>query len=360
MDATSATDTFFMENTMDNQVTLDHIAVNRQALLIELHQRQTVVRDYVRGVARQYSTGLYLCGPPGTAKTHTVRSVLDNEIKEPYAYKRGHVTPLGLYELLAEHRDEVIVLDDLARIFKSDTALQVLLAALEPPTSRDFGRLIEYHRQGRSESFSFRGGVIFISNLQLHDDQLLNAFRSRVHVMNYSPTDAELGALMLDIASRGRPAGPNAQTIKPDEGRQVAEHVIREILRLGCRFDLRLLVNKAFPDYLQWKDGEAETNWRDLVTASIEEHLAKSSPKEDERISREDQKEKDRVIVQDILKTHITRDERVRAWTQRTGKSERAFTADLRKLTLGKWCQTDTVSKTAGLGRTQRLIVRDC
>jgi hypothetical protein len=312
-------------NTVDNNVTYEHIVAHRQALLIELHDRQAVVRDYVRGVARQYSTGLYLFGSPGTAKTHTVRSVLDQEIKEIYLYKRGHLTPLGLFELLSEHRDEVIVLDDLAKIFKSDTALQILLAALEPPTSRDFGRRVEYHRQGRSESFSFQGGVIFISNLELHDHQLLNAFRSRVHVLSYSPTQAQLGALMIDIASRGWPANSDLQLIGPEEGQEVAKHVISEILRIGCQFDLRLLVNKAFPDFVQWKEGEAETNWRDLVTASIEEQMANTVPLEIERHSREVRKEEERIILREILRNHTTRDERIRAWTERTNKSERAF-----------------------------------
>ena len=94
--------------------TLDHIEQNRTTLLAELYKRQAVVRDYVRGVARQYATGLYLFGRPGTAKTHTVRAVLEGEIREPYAYQRGHLTPMGLFELIAEHPDEVIVLDDLA------------------------------------------------------------------------------------------------------------------------------------------------------------------------------------------------------------------------------------------------------
>ena len=40
----------------------------------------------MRGVARQYSTGLYLYGAPGTAKTYTVLTTLDNEIKEIYTY----------------------------------------------------------------------------------------------------------------------------------------------------------------------------------------------------------------------------------------------------------------------------------
>ena len=49
-------------------VTLQHIIGNRAALLAELNRRQGIVRDYVRGVARQYATGLYLFGRPGTAE----------------------------------------------------------------------------------------------------------------------------------------------------------------------------------------------------------------------------------------------------------------------------------------------------
>jgi hypothetical protein len=58
-------------------ITLQHIIDNRGSLLAELHRRKAIVRDYVRGVARQYATGLYLFGWPGTAKTHTVRAVLE-------------------------------------------------------------------------------------------------------------------------------------------------------------------------------------------------------------------------------------------------------------------------------------------
>jgi len=73
---------------MDFQQTLACIEVQRPALLRELKRRQAIVRDYVRGVARQYATGLYLFGRPGTAKTHTVRNVLEREIGEPYCSQR--------------------------------------------------------------------------------------------------------------------------------------------------------------------------------------------------------------------------------------------------------------------------------
>jgi hypothetical protein len=306
------------------QATLDFIEQNRAALLADLRKRQAVVRDYVRGVARQYDTGLYLFGRPGTAKTHTVRAVLDGEIREPYAYRRGHLTPVGLFDLLAEHDDEVIVLDDLGSLFKSDVALQILLAALEHPAADDptRSRVVRYKRHRREQSVAFRGGVIGISNRELHDDELLNALKSRVHTPNYDPSDAQLGALMLDLADQGWPAG--RPTVPAAECREVARLVIGVMLRLGCPFDLRLFVNKALLDYQQWKDDETESHRRDLVTASIEEHLIEVRHADD-RPSRDERKVGEYAILREILRDCPWRTERVRAWAERTGKSERAF-----------------------------------
>ncbi len=310
---------------MNTNFTLQHIIDHRDALLADLKRRQAIVRDYVRGVARQYSTGLYLFGRPGTAKTHTVRDVLDGEVREIYAYQRGHLTPMGLFELIADNPDEVIVLDDLGAALKSDVALQILLSALEHPTGRDRGRVVKYRRQGREERAVFRGGIVCISNRELHDDELLGAFKSRVHTLNYDPSDVQLGALMLSIADRGWPSGRPEPEISPEIAREVAYFLIGEMLRLACPFDLRLLVNKAFPDYQQWKDGEAESDWRDLITASIEQHLGAVRHPAETPISREARLDEERAIVRQIVERHTSRDERVRAWVERTGKSERAF-----------------------------------
>jgi hypothetical protein len=306
-------------------LTLQQIVDNRAALLAELRHRQGIVRDFVRGVARQYATGLYLFGGPGTAKTHTVRAVLEKDIREPYIYQRGHLTPMGLFELIAEHRDELIVLDDLAAVLDSDVALQILLSALEHPApgDRTRSRVVKYKRQGREERVPFRGGIICISNRELHGDEMFRALKSRVHTLNYDPSDAQLGALMLGIAELGWPHSGQME-INPEEARTVAHFLIGEMLRLRCRFDLRLFVNKALPDYQQWKDDETESDWRDLVTASIEEHLV-SVRHADERPSRADRKLSEHALVREILEAHESRDERVRAWTERTGKSERAF-----------------------------------
>jgi hypothetical protein len=306
-------------------LTLQHIIDNRAALLAELKARQAIVRDLVRGVARQYATGLYLFGRPGTAKTHTVRALLEKEICEPYTYQRGHLTPMGLFELLAEHPDEVIVLDDLAAVLDSDIALQILLSALEHPApgDRTRSRIVRYRRQGRQERVVFRGGIICISNRELHDDELLGAFKSRVHTLDYNPSDAQLGALMLGLAELGWPHSGEPE-ISPAEARSVAHFVLGEMLRLGCRFDLRLFVNKALPDYQQWKDDETESDWRDLVTASIEEHLV-AVRHANERPSRAARKQDEHALLREIMREYENRADRVRAWTERTGKSARAF-----------------------------------
>lgn len=208
------------------------------------------------------------------------------------------------------------MIDDLGAVLRSDVALQVLLSALEHPTSRDRSRVVKYRRQGREERVAFRGGIVCVSNRELHDDELLGAFKSRVHALNYDPTDAQLGALMLDIADR---------QAAPDAAGEVARFLIGEMLRLSCRFDLRLLISKALPDYQQWRDGEAESDWRDLITASIEEHLVAVRHPVEAPSTREARLADERAIVREIVRAHASRDERVRAWSERTGKSERAF-----------------------------------
>jgi hypothetical protein len=305
------------------KLTLRYIVANQQALLADLERRQAIVRDHVRGVALGYATGLYLHGSPGGGKTHLIRTVLEVEVQEIFCYQRGHLTPLGLFELIADHPDETIVLDDLATLLQSDIALQVLLAALEHPTGRDRSRLVKYRRQGKEKRVWFRGGVICICNLLLNDAAILSAFKSRVHTLNHNPSDAHLGAQILSLAEKGWP--PECPTIAPKEGIMIARFLIEEMLRLDCRFDLRLLVNKAFPVFQQFKDGETESDWRDLVTASVQEELIAVRHGQDSPVSRAARLEEERAIVREILCAHTTRQDQVQAWVARTGKSDRAF-----------------------------------
>lgn len=311
-------------------LTLQHIIDNRSALLGEFHLHNGTVRDLTRGVALGYSPAFYLYGRPGTAKTHTVRDVLECILGETYTYLHGHVTPLGLFEEISKNPDRLLVLDDMSDLFRNEVSLQILLAIVEPPRGKDNGRIVKYRRQGVEKTAYFRNGIICISNRELHNEHLVGAFKSRAQVLHFNPTDAPLGALMLDLAEKGWPTCQ--PTISSAECRMVAEFVISEMLRRGRRFDLRLFVNKALPIYQQVKDGEAESDWRDLVRATIDEELVKIRYSNGHSGSRADRKAEEHGVLQEILQRHTTRADQIKAWIARTGKSQEAFYRRLREV----------------------------
>ena len=89
-----------------------------------------LIRDRVASVVHQYHTGCYLVGRPGTSKTFTVKQTLHNA-NVLWTYRNARMTPMGLFEFMAQHPDYVIVLDDISSLFKNDQAMQILLSALD-------------------------------------------------------------------------------------------------------------------------------------------------------------------------------------------------------------------------------------
>jgi hypothetical protein len=295
--------------------------------LNDLHKRLAVVRDRVRGVALGRQAGLYLFGRPGTAKTHTVIETLE-EVGRPFSYQNGHLTPLGLFDLLVEQPHGLCVLDDVAELLSNRVALQLLLAALGSQLNGD--RIVKYRRKDVDLEVRFTGQLVLISNLELHPSPLLQALKSRVHYIEYAPSDEEIAALMRHIASQGWPS--ERPRLSADQSTEVAEFVIAESIRLGHRLDLRMLVDRAFPDMVQYLDGETESHWRDLVSATLEEQLVAPKYPLRQPIGRQELKEAEQGFVQQLITTHPTREEQLAAWCERTRKSPRAFYRRLAEL----------------------------
>ncbi len=300
-----------------------------------LNRRQSVVRDIVRGVSRGYYPGLYLYGPPGTGKTYTVLRTLAAG-KRAVVYRKGHITPIGLVELLRVHDDAVIVLDDVAEVFSAPTALQIFLAALgrSPEDGEVPGmpnaRVITYKRKGVEERIVFTGGLIAISNLELHGSALLEAIKSRADSIRYAPSDQELAALMLDIAAKGyelqRPkvaGGGGRTTLPPETCREVALFVIEESLRRSSRLDLRVLVDKSFPKRLQHDNGDADNDWKDLVLAGLEEQV--NEPRHTPLAVPAPRPRQEQDVVRQLLASDLSHAEQLAQWNARTGLSPRAF-----------------------------------
>src|SRR3954464_11721428 len=172
--------------------------------LEELLTQQKIIKDRVRGVVHGQSNGMYIHGRAGTSKTYMVRSTLET-LAVNYSYSNGHLTPIGLFDLIAEHQDRVIVLDDVSAIFNQPIALQLLLAALGNPHNGSKARLVRYKTAKETRVVPFTGGLICISNLPLdgHHHEVLAALKDRAFVVNYEPTDEQIHALIGKLAGEG-------------------------------------------------------------------------------------------------------------------------------------------------------------
>lgn len=294
----------------------------------ELVRQITIIKDRVRGVVHRQSTGLYLYGRPGTSKTHLVRTTLDL-MAIGYMSNSGHLTPIGLFDLLEENRDRIVVLDDVSAIFSQPIALQILLAALGNPHDGTGIRTVKYKTAKESRAVRFSGGVICMSNLPLdgHHQEVLAAIRDRVNVIHFDPSDEQIIALIFKLANDG------VGGVDPADATIVSTFLIAECKSHGVRPSVRLYVDKALKDFKLWKSGKCEVHWRDLVISNLQQQLIEL--KYDVRdLSREENSEAERRIALDIHLTFVDRADRITEWVQRTGKSQPSFYRRIKELKL--------------------------
>jgi hypothetical protein len=287
--------------------------------LAELHGKRTLIKDRVRAVVHGHATGLYLYGRPGTSKTYTVRTML-GELSQPHAYDNGHLTPVGLFGLIRDNPQSVIVLDDVSSLFAQPVALQILLACLGNPPDGSRDRTVRYKTAHTDEIVRFSGGIIAISNLPLagHNREVLAALQDRVHVVGYEPTDEQMEAFIYEIAD----TSPRGVSVR--DARMVAHFLLEECRKSETRPSVRLFMDKALPDYCLWREQKSESHWKDLVRSSLQqEAIPHGLPLRD--VSRKERKETEQRLVLSLLSEFPDGSERLEAWKERTGKGKSAF-----------------------------------
>lgn len=296
------------------------------AYLESLMSQIKVVKDRVRGVVHGKLNGLYLYGREGTGKTHTVCSLLD-KLAVSHHYSNGHLTPIGLFELIAENRDRVIVLDDVSAIFNQPIALQLLLAALGNSHDGSRTRYVNYKTAKGEVRIPFTGGVIAISNLALngHHNTILRALRDRIFTINYEPSDEQIIALIQSIAAKG------VNRFPPTDCTKVCNFLVHECQIREIRPSVRLFVDKAMRDFEVYQDGLTETHWKDLIRSNLEQQLVElQHPTND--LSRKEQLAAEQRIALEVMLSFETKTERIAEWTSRTGKSQASFYRRIKEL----------------------------
>ena len=223
------------------------LSAEQQIHLQSFQTKLTLIEDRVRSVAGLYHTGCYLVGRPGTSKSFTVKKELD-QTGVAWVYKNARMTPMGLFCFIAEHPDQILVLDDIGSLFKSEQALQILLAALDGDPTK--ARTITYKSKDEDLRVQFTGGIIALSNSPLRSDPLAKALGSRVVLVEHEPTDEEIAAY-----------------------------------------------DKAVRDYRQYKNGHSQTPWRDLVRTS----LMRLATESHEPLSKKEEIENQRQLVRQVM-----------------------------------------------------------
>lgn len=281
--------------------------------LTTLEQKLQLVRDRVVGVAQGYDNGFYLWGEGGTSKSFTVEQTLD-AISRRYVLTNTRITPKGLFELLRDFPDSIHVLEDVETLLKEKTAANILRSALWGQVNAHgvVERPVQWAISGDRQEFLFTGGLIFTVNCPLDNLPELRALKTRIPVVQFSPTNEEIAALMHQIASAGYQYGPH--TLGPAACLEVMAVIIERSTRIQRNLDLRLLIN-GFHDRLQWQNGFAETHWIDLLDSRIKERVTEPT----EPMGRQAQSAEEQELLGRIV--DLPASERLRAWIEATGKS---------------------------------------
>ncbi len=169
----------------------------------EIAERFAILDIMTKAVVAGEVRAMIVSGPPGVGKSFTVEKELERvstfglntsrEIK--YKIVTGSASAIGLYQILFEHSgtDDVLVFDDCDSILFDEDCLNLLKGALDSGKPRKISWLKESNILAAADipnSFTFRGNVIFITNLKFDSvrnqkmQEHLGALTSRCHYLD--------------------------------------------------------------------------------------------------------------------------------------------------------------------------------
>ena len=179
--------------------------VDNKAIEFPINQRFQFVEQIVSMIARRVTPSVVITGEGGLGKTHTVINSLKavglNDIteiiadaddgvvvdrKNNFVVIKGFSTAKGLFKLLYENKDSIVVFDDCDSILKDPDALNLLKGALDSYDKRFISWNTNAIDDNLPRTFQFTGGVVFISNLT--QDKISQALRSRSMCIDLSMT----------------------------------------------------------------------------------------------------------------------------------------------------------------------------
>jgi hypothetical protein len=168
-----------------------------------IRKRFDILDQMTDAVANGVVRGLIVSGPPGVGKSFGVERILDEYDAMAKLSNRplrteivkGSMTPIGLYQTLFNNSESgnILVFDDCDSILFDEVCLNMLKAVLDSGKKRMLSWKSESNalrREGIPDRFEFKGGCIFITNVNFENVRSkkikdhLAALMSRCHYID--------------------------------------------------------------------------------------------------------------------------------------------------------------------------------
>lgn len=291
----------------------EHVPVPSDSAAVEpltaLEERQQLLAHHVRLVARKMSHALFVFGSQGgLGKSRTILRTLDNEGITPVLIN-SHVTPLALYGILYQHREErVIFFDDVDSMFSSMAHLGLLRSALWGNP-----RTVTYNSSQLADlpaTFEFTSQCIFAANVIPKKNDAFKAVLSRCDIFELSATNEEVIEMMRAISANGfQGLSPNLCATLIDFISENSE-------------DRQLSMRLLGPSLRKLTYARSEClDWRPLVKSQLQ-----TLGRKNDATKRLDNRNKDlRLLEQLLQKFPESIKDQQNHWCKATGKSRASF-----------------------------------
>jgi hypothetical protein len=144
-----------------------------EAIIERMHTKFENVTEYANGIVTQAIRGMVVSGPGGIGKTETLTRIFEDAAEKKLIkfehVKGGNVTPIHFFKMLYENRFEknVMMMDDVDKIYNSEDSLNLLKAALDSSIRRRINWSSEaalLRNNDIESSFEYKGSLVFITN----------------------------------------------------------------------------------------------------------------------------------------------------------------------------------------------------
>jgi replicative DNA helicase len=157
-----------------------------------INTRFTFLEKLTKMTALGMTQSLVITGEGGLGKTFTVTKTIKNTLTDMdnVHIVKGHSTARGLYNILHDNRNKLIVFDDCDSVLKDKVALNILKGALDSYDERIISWSSHMPKNSEYENeFEFTGAIIFISNMRKDDIDQAILSRSMVVDLTMSVED---------------------------------------------------------------------------------------------------------------------------------------------------------------------------